>query len=71
MSRDKEPHFLAFNGEKKFVSVFGDQNRYNTLRRHPYPVTEEKKYQNYLNQARMLNMQVKPPHCTYTASWRH
>lgn len=45
MSRDKEPHFLAFNGEKKFVSVFGDQNRYNTLRRHPYPVTEEKKYQ--------------------------
>lgn len=45
MSRDKEPHFLAFNGEKNFVSVFGDQNSYDTLRKHPFPVTDEKKYQ--------------------------
>lgn len=45
MSRDKEPHFLAFNESQDFISVFGDENSYETLRTNPYPVTDEKSYQ--------------------------
>lgn len=44
MSRDKEPHYLAFNESNILKSIFGDKNSYKTLRSNPYPVTDKEKY---------------------------
>lgn len=44
MSPEKEPHYLAFNDQKEYESIFGHKNFYTTLRKNPAPIITESAY---------------------------